>query len=98
MSRFVRQIEIRVNGSLKSGEIGMSSPREGTNGRWTCMCSISFLLDEPMGIHGEDAFEALSHGLLFLGGLIRGSENDGWVLWWQQENDHCGFGGESEQA
>ena len=91
MAQFVRPIKIRVNGNLKSGEIAMSGPSKRADGRWECECSISFLLDEPMKIYGEDAFEALSLGLFFLGGLVRGSEKDGWVLWWHEENDHCGF-------
>lgn len=91
MNPFVRSIKIRVNGSVESGEIVMSGPSQRTDGRWECECSISFLLDEPMRIYGEDAFEALSLGLFFLGRLVHGSEKDGWVLWQHEENDHCGF-------
>jgi hypothetical protein len=90
--KFSRNISIRYKGELISGIItvgGIEQLEESE--RWKCYYTISMIHPERGHIWGADPLDALSNCLVFLDGLIKGSEEDGLEIWWQHEGDHCGM-------
>ena len=90
--KFSRNISIRYKGEVIPGTITIDRIEEDKErGRWKCYYTISMIVPEGGHIWGDDPLEALSRCLVFLDGLIRGSEEDGLEIWWQHEGDHCGI-------
>ena len=53
--------------------------------RWACNFSIAHVHPEVAKLYGADPLGAVVNTLDFLSILIRGSEDDGLVVWWQTE-------------
>jgi len=76
----------RVTGKLFVGDLVF---QEGKN-RWACHWSLSHLHHGVSLIYGKDPLDALINTLDFLSTFIRGSEIDGYGIWWQSEGDNGG--------
>jgi hypothetical protein len=59
--------------------------------KWACHWSLSHVHPEIGKTYGSDPLDALVKAIDFLSILIRGSEADGLVVWWEQRNDHAGL-------
>jgi hypothetical protein len=86
-----RTLHFVIQGQHQTGHVRIGPIEEHHPGRWDCHCSISFVSPEPSRIPGVDPLDALNRCLQFVGRLLRGSEKDGLVLWWQAPGDHGGF-------
>ena len=77
----------RMTGELFVGDLQFDAERQ----RWYCYWSLSFVHPEIGGMSGDDPMDALIRTFDFLSSLIRGSEEDGLVVWWRYEGDHAGL-------
>ena len=59
--------------------------------RWACHFSMAHVHPEVAKLYGPDPLAAVVNTLDFLSILIRGSEDDGLVVWWRTEGDHAGL-------
>ena len=76
-----------TTGTLFVGDIRWQEEKK----KWVCHWSLSNVHPEIGQIYGDDPLDALIKTLDFLSVLIRGSENDGLIVWWQNRNDHAGI-------
>ena len=76
-----------VKGKVFVGDIFFQEP----NNRWACHWSLSHLHHGVSLIYGKDPLDALINTLDFLATFIRGSEVDGYAIWWQSEGDNAGM-------
>lgn len=74
-------------GTLCVGPIEWSAEKQ----KWGCQWSISEVHPEPGVTYGSDPLDSVIRSLDFLSTLIRGSEDDGLVVYWQEPGDHCGL-------
>jgi len=87
---FERVITINNNGKLIMGTLSIGGVNNiAERNRWACYCSIPVINPERISIYGEDPLDAFSKCLVFVDGLIKGSEADGLEIWWQYKGDHC---------
>jgi hypothetical protein len=77
----------RMTGELFLGDLQLDSERQ----RWYCHWSLSFVHPEIGRMSGNDPMDALTQTFDFISSLIRGSEEDGLVVWWRYEGDHAGL-------
>ncbi len=82
-----RELRFRIQGHPCTGKliVGGISWVE-TKQKWACEYSLAHVV--PDGGRGADPLDAISKALDFLSSLIRGSEDDGLIVWWQTEGDH----------
>jgi hypothetical protein len=87
-----RELHFRVGGEHSTGKltVGGVSWVEAKK-KWACEYSLAHINPEGGRIYGTDPLDALSKALDFLSSLIRGSEEDGLIVWWQTEGDHGGL-------
>jgi hypothetical protein len=86
-----RPLQFVIHGRREVGHVRIGPIEPAGPGTWTCGWSISFVHPEPGRIRGQDPLDVLSRTIHFVGRLLRGSEEDGLVVWWQEEGDHGGF-------
>jgi hypothetical protein len=90
--RLERELHFRIRdehstGTMFIGDLVWLQDRN----RWACHWSLAHVHPEVGRMYGTDPLEALTNTLDFLSSLIRGSEDDGLILWWQVEGDHGGL-------
>ena len=90
--RLERELHFRIRGQPSTGKliVGEVNWMEAKK-KWACAYSLSHVDPEGGRIYGSDPLDALSKTLDFLSSLIRGSEDDGLIVWWQTEGDHAGL-------
>jgi len=90
--RLERELHFRIGGEHSTGNlyVGDLTWQEDKK-RWACHWSLAVVHPEVGRIYGADPIAALTATLDFLSILIRGSEDDGLVVWWQTEGDHGGL-------
>ena len=90
--RLERELQFRIGGEHSTGRlfVGDLTWHEERQ-HWTCHWSIAHIHPEIGRLYGPDPLAALTKTLDFLSSLIRGSEEDGLVVWWQSEGDHGGL-------
>ena len=90
--RLERELHFRIRGRPSTGKlvVGGISWLEAKK-KWGCEYSLAHVDPEGGCICGADQLDALSKAFDFLSSLIRGSEDDGLVVWWQAEGDHAGL-------
>jgi len=86
-----RKLHFRFRGQQKTGFVSIGSIFQKRNGVWACRCRIAFLYHRGGAICGEDPLHALTLSLRLVRDLIRGSEKNGWEIWWLSKGDHGGF-------
>ncbi len=86
-----RKLNFRFRGKHRTGFVRIGSIFQKANGMWACRCQLDFIYDIGGKIYGEDPLHALTNCLSFMRSLIRGSEKDGWKIWWLYKGDHGGF-------
>ena len=86
-----RPLHFVIGGEPQNGHVRIGPIEQLESGKWACFWSISFVHPEPGRLWGDDPLEALGRVLHFVGRLLRGSEEDGLVVWWQHKGDHGGF-------
>ncbi|MGZ4972389.1 MAG: hypothetical protein ACXWDN_06475 [Limisphaerales bacterium] len=87
-----RDLHFRIRGQPSTGKLlvgGVSWVEEKK--KWACAYSLAHVVPEGGRIYGDDPLDAVSKTLDFLSSLIRGSEDDGLVVWWKVEGDHGGL-------
>ena len=77
----------RMTGELFVGDLQFDPERQ----RWYCHWSLSFVHPEIGRLSGDDPMDALTRTFDFLSSLIRGSEEDGLIVWWRYQGDHAGL-------
>ncbi len=87
-----RELHFRIGGQPSTGKLIVGGvvwvePKK----KWACEYSLAHVDPEGGRIYGADPLDALSKALDFLSSLIRGSEDDGLIVWWQTEGDHGGL-------
>lgn len=87
-----RNLQFRIGGELSTGKlyVGDLAWQEDKQ-QWACHWSLAHVHPEIGRVYGADPLSALTTALDFLSILIRGSEDDGLVVWWQTEGDHAGL-------
>jgi hypothetical protein len=87
-----RELHFRIRGQHSTGKlsVGGISWVEGKK-KWACDYSLGHVDPDGGRIYGADPIQALTATLDFLSSLIRGSEDDGLIVWWQVEGDHAGL-------
>jgi hypothetical protein len=90
--RLERELHFRVGGQLSTGKliIGGVTWVEAKK-KWACDYSLAHVVPDGGRVYGADPLDAVSKALDFLSSLIRGSESDGLIVWWQAEGDHAGL-------
>jgi len=87
-----RKLQFVIRGERKEGELFVGDLQyDVERNRWHCHWSLSFVHPEIGRMFGDDPLSALTTALDFVSGLIRGSEEDGLIVWWQYEGDHAGL-------
>ena len=66
-------------------------PPAQKDGIWRCHWSLEILHPTGVAMSGNDPLEALIRCLSCVAQFIRGSEVDGWEIWWQTKGDHGGL-------
>src|SRR5881396_1478146 len=90
--RLERELQFRIGGEHSTGKLFVGDLTWHEERRqWACHWSIAHIHPEIGRLYGLDALAALTTTLDFLSSLIRGSEEDGLVIWWQSEGDHGGL-------
>src|SRR5438477_12973982 len=74
-------------GRLVVGEIIFVEEKK----QWGCFWFIDNIHTARSKIYGDDPFHALTVCLDFVSDFIRGSEADGWTIYWRKEGDHGGL-------
>ena len=90
--KFERELHFRIRGQSSTGKLTVGGVNwVEAKKKWACDYSLAHV--DPVGgcIYGTDPLNALSNTLDFLSILIRGSEDDGLIVWWQAEGDHAGL-------
>ena len=88
---FRRDLKFRLRGEIEEGQLFIGDVRKQEDGQWVCYWSLSFVHPELGKHYGNDALDSMYKCIRFVGGLIRGSEEDGLQVWWRFEGDHAGF-------
>ncbi|SRR6266550_3978332 len=90
--RFERELQFMIRGERKTGTLFVGDLRyDSERRRWGCHWSLSFVHPEIGRLFGDDPLDAFVTTLDFVSSLIRGSEQDGLVVWWRYEGDHAGL-------
>ena len=90
--RLERELQFRIGGQHVTGKLFVGDLKwQEDRKRWACHWSITHVHPEIGSLYGPDPLAALVTTLDFLSTLIRGSEDDGLVVWWQTEGDHAGL-------
>ena len=77
-----RKLHFSFRGKHRTGFVTIGSIFQKSNGVWACRCRIAVILHRAANTYGEDPLQALTLCLKFVRDLIRGSEEDGWEIWW----------------
>lgn len=59
--------------------------------QWGCYWYIDIIHTKQSKIYGDDPLHALTTCLDLVSAFIRGTELDGWTIYWQKEGDHGGL-------
>jgi hypothetical protein len=87
-----RELEFVIRGERMTGELFVGDLQfDPERRRWYCHWSLSFVHPEIGRMSGDDPMDALTQTFDFISSLIRGSEEDGLVVWWRYEGDHAGL-------
>ena len=90
--RLERELQFRISGQHSAGKLFVGDLTwQQDNKRWACHWSLAHVHPEIGSFYGADPLAALTTTLDFLSSLIRGSEDDGLIVWWQAEGDHAGL-------
>jgi hypothetical protein len=90
--RLERELQFRIRGEHSAGKLFVGDLTwEEDKKRWACHWSLAHVHPEVGCLYGADSLAAFTATLDFLSILIRGSEDDGLVVWWQTEGDHAGL-------
>ena len=90
--RLERELQFAFKGEQTAGTLFVGDVRYVVDRkRWCCHWSLSFVHDEVGHIWGDDPLDAIKCTLDFLSSLIRGSEEDGLIVWWKYQGDHAGL-------
>jgi hypothetical protein len=90
--RLERDLNFRIGGEHSTGKLFVGDlVWQEDKKRWACHWSLAYVHPEIGRIYGLDPLAALTNTLDFLSSLIRGSEDDGLIVWWQKEGDHAGL-------
>jgi hypothetical protein len=87
-----RELHFRIGGRPSTGKLCVGGIRWlEDKQKWACDWSLAHVHPEDGRIYGADPLDALTKTLDFISSLIRGSEDDGLVIWWKVEGDHGGL-------
>ena len=90
--RLERQLQFRIGGEYSTGKLFVGDVTwQEDKQRWACHFSMAHVHPEVAKLYGPDPLAAVVNTLDFLSILIRGSEDDGLVVWWRTEGDHAGL-------
>jgi hypothetical protein len=90
--RLVRELQFVIDGERKTGELFVGDLQfDPERQRWYCHWSLSFVHPEIGRMSDDDPLDALTCTFDFISSLIRGSEEDGFIVWWRYEGDHAGL-------
>lgn len=90
--RLERELQFRIVGEHFTGKLFVGDVTwQEDKQRWACHFSMAVVHPEVAKLYGSDPLAAVVNTLDFLSTLIRGSEADGLVIWWQTEGDHAGL-------
>jgi hypothetical protein len=89
--QFERPLHFVIAGRHETGHVRIGPIEKMESGKWACYWSISQVHPEPGRLWGDDPLQAFNRVMHVVGRLLRGSEEDGLVVWWQFEGDHGGF-------
>src|SRR5258707_4265291 len=74
-------------GRLVIGEIVFVEQKK----QWWCFWFMDLIHTKRSKVYGDDALHALTTCLDLVSTFIRGTERDGWTIYWQKEGDHGGL-------
>jgi hypothetical protein len=88
----VRDITIvKKDGSTSSGVIAIGYPyKSHVHDHWSCDVMISEVLPKQV-LHGGDALQALLFAVNHAPTHVEIAQNDGIMLYWDEEGDLCGL-------
>jgi hypothetical protein len=90
--RLERELHFRIRGNYSTGKLFVGDLAWQEDRKcWACHWSLAYVHPEVGRIYGADPLAAVTRTLDFLSSLIRGSEADGLVVWWEFEGDHGGL-------
>jgi len=85
-----RVLEFSRAGEAFRASVDIGAP-EFEQGVWRCRWRMDVLHPEGLSMTGEDALDAFLRSLRFVSKFLRGCEEDGWQVKWQNVGDHGGF-------
>lgn len=88
---FRREVSFRIRGEEERGELFVGELEERPDGTWLCHWSLTHVHPERGAQVGDDPLDAIYQCLRFVEELIKGSEQDGLIIWWRFRGDHAGF-------
>ncbi len=89
---FSRELTFTYQGETKTGNLTVTRLYfDSEAGSWRCEWSLDHLYPEAVHFTGDDPLAALTRTLEFAGEFIRGRIEDGYEIYWQDEEDMGGF-------
>ncbi len=86
-----RELQFVIRGERMSGELFVGDLQFDQSGSVGIVTGpFSFVHPEIGRMSGDDLWTLLPQTFDFLSSLIRGSEEDGLIVWWRFERDHAG--------
>jgi len=89
---FVRELNFVIHGEARRGKLTIRSLTfSEAKQKWECHWSLDHLYPDAVSFTGDDPLQALTRTLDFAAAFIRGSELDGFKIYWQFEQDNAGL-------
>ena len=89
---FVRELHFLIHNEPRTGKLSIhrlvfSEAKQ----KWECHWSLDHLYPDTVSFTGDDPLQALTRTLDFAASFIRGTEKDGFKVYWQEEGDNGGL-------
>ena len=90
--KFRRELEFEIRGERRKGMLSIESLNfNEAKQKWECRWSLDHLYSNTVSFTGDDPLGALIRTLEFASDFIRGSNEDGFKVYWQFEGDNAGL-------
>jgi hypothetical protein len=90
-STMTRQLHMVIAGAEVNAVVRIGPTEPDNVAGWRCHWAIDHVCLKGGKFRGRDELDAFSRCYKFVNQLLRGSEDDGLVVWWQEPGDHGGF-------
>jgi hypothetical protein len=89
---FLRELNFEIKGEKRRGKLSIESLNfNDKKKKWECRWSLDHLYSNTVSFTGDDPLSALVRTLEFASDFVRGSNEDGFKVYWQFEGDNAGL-------